>query len=66
MLVLTSVWFGAAHMQYTLASKAAVAANGLCWGYHYLATGRNILVPICAHVVANLIAALDEFRRSLM
>jgi membrane protease YdiL (CAAX protease family) len=54
MLVLTSVWFGAAHLSHSLESKALAVASGLCWGYKYLAAGRNILVPICAHALTNL------------
>jgi membrane protease YdiL (CAAX protease family) len=63
MLLATSVWFGAAHTQLPLALQARRSVEALVWGYKYLATGGNVVVPIVAHAVVNLCDALGLIRR---
>jgi membrane protease YdiL (CAAX protease family) len=56
-LLVTGAVFGALHTHYPVWGRVACAVRGVVYGFSYLRSGRNLLVPITAHALANLCAA---------
>jgi membrane protease YdiL (CAAX protease family) len=55
-LLLVSVYFGAGHANQGVAGIVQESLSG-CWlGVFFLASGRNLTVPIVAHGVSNTLA----------
>ena len=52
-LVVVNSSFGLAHLYQGEAGVAQAAVQGVLLGILYLRTGRNLIAPICAHIVAN-------------
>lgn len=52
-LLVVNVAFGAAHAYQGEAGATQAAVQGVLLGLLYLWTGRNLIAPICAHIVAN-------------
>ena len=52
-LVLVNLSFGFAHLYQGEAGVVQAAVQGVLLGILYLRTGRNLIAPICAHIVAN-------------
>lgn len=55
-LVLSSVLFGWGHTEQGVAGWVQEGLSGLLLGILFLATGRNLVVPIVAHGVSNTLA----------
>jgi membrane protease YdiL (CAAX protease family) len=56
-LLVSSLQFASVH-QANAGSLLGIGVTGLCLGTSYLASGRNLLVPIIAHALFNLAAAV--------
>ena len=52
-LVIVNLSFGFAHLYQGEAGITQAAVQGVLLGILYLKTGRNLIAPICAHIVAN-------------
>ena len=52
-LLLVNVTFGLAHSYQGEAGATQAAVQGVLLGLLYLWSGRNLIAPICAHIVAN-------------
>jgi uncharacterized protein len=52
-LLLVNLAFGAAHAYQGEAGATQAAVQGVLLGLLYLWSGRNLIAPICAHIVAN-------------
>jgi len=55
-LVVASVFFGWGHVDQGITGQVQAAFDGLMLGLLYVATGRNLLVPIVSHGVSNSLA----------
>ena len=55
-LVTVSIFFGIGHGYQGLSGLAQESFSGLLLGLLFMATGRNLTVPIVAHGVANSLA----------
>lgn len=55
-LVAVSALFGWGHVDQGVTGQVQAAIDGLMLGLLYLATGRNLLVPIVSHGVSNTLA----------
>jgi membrane protease YdiL (CAAX protease family) len=60
-LVATSLLFGWGHGGQGLSGMAQESLSGLLLGVLYLASGRNLTVPIIAHGVSNTVAFILIF-----
>lgn len=52
-LLIVNLLFGFAHGYQGESGMTQAAVQGLLLGLLYLRTGRNLIAPICAHIVAN-------------
>lgn len=52
-LVVVNLSFGLAHLYQGEAGVIQAAVQGVLLGILYMRTGRNLIAPICAHIVAN-------------
>jgi membrane protease YdiL (CAAX protease family) len=59
-ILVTGAVFGALHTHYPVWGQVACAVRGLALGTVYLWLDRNLLVPITAHALANLVAILSR------
>jgi hypothetical protein len=55
-LLVASTLFGAMHSEQGMAGAVQEGLSGLLLGVLFLATGRNLVVPIVAHGISNTIA----------
>jgi membrane protease YdiL (CAAX protease family) len=58
--LVTGAVFGALHTDYPVWGQVACAVSGVFLGFSYLWSDRNLLVPITAHSLLNLVAIITR------
>jgi membrane protease YdiL (CAAX protease family) len=61
LILLSSIVFGSAHRYQGLAGAVSAGLSGLVFAILYVASGRRLLVPALAHIVADVLGILEIY-----